>query len=88
MKLPVDIAILVSGAIIALSILFVGRWEISATAYGYGFSGGESGTDTNETSETVYRLDRWTGTVEQCGTDIEKLKQGTVAMVCPLRVPH
>jgi hypothetical protein len=75
--------IMFSGLLIATSILFVGRWQISAVGYGYG-----SG-DTASSSEVVYRLDRWTGRVEYCGPkfDQEKVAEGDpIAIQCPLRM--
>ena len=61
----VALSIVAAGLIIAASIVFVGRWQISATSYGYGYldsavPSGESHTEI----EAVYRLDRWTGKVE------------------------
>ena len=56
-------AILLAGALIAASVLFVDRWQISATGYGYATSGGPP----NETErDAVYRLDRWTGKIQYC----------------------
>ena len=55
-------AVIIGAVLIAASILFIGRWEITATAYGY--NGGEGNGDT--TSQTVYRLDRWSGRTEAC----------------------
>jgi hypothetical protein len=45
------LAIIFGAALIAASIGFIGRYQIAAT-----------GTD----SKTVYRLDRWTGSVDVC----------------------
>jgi hypothetical protein len=57
------LAIVVGALLIAGSILFIGRWQI--TAMGYGFAGGgERGADTAE--EKLFLLDRWTGDIEYC----------------------
>jgi hypothetical protein len=56
-------AILIGALLIAGSILFIERYQI--TAMGYGWSGGgEGGSDTSE--EKIFRLDRWTGEIEYC----------------------
>ena len=63
MKLALVLAVLAGALIIAGSILFIERYQI--TAMGYGWSGGgEGGSDTSE--EKVFRLDRWTGDIEYC----------------------
>lgn len=54
--------ILAAATLIAISILFIGRYQISAIGFGYG--GGASSADTD--TQAVYRLDRWTGKVEYC----------------------
>jgi len=57
--------VLLGAIIIAASILFIGRYTISAVGYG-------AGSD-NANTESVYRLDRWTGQLEDCqlgGSDI------------------
>jgi hypothetical protein len=56
-------AVLAGAALIAASILFVGRFEISAVGYGSG--PGEGATS----QEAVYRLDRWTGQIAYCSLD-------------------
>jgi hypothetical protein len=56
------LAILFAGLIISASTIFVDRWQISATGYGYGTSDDKRGY----AEDTVYRLDRWTGKVERC----------------------
>jgi hypothetical protein len=58
----IPLAVLFAGLLIAASIVFVGRWQISAIGYGYG--GGEGTPDTD--TQVVYRLDRWTGRIEIC----------------------
>lgn len=78
--------VLVGAVIIASSILYIGRWEI--TAAGYGFSGGSSTSDT--TDETVFRLDRWSGEIDSCISlrDPESMKglarTGRATMSCQL----
>ncbi len=52
--------VLLGAAVVAGSILFIGRYEISGIGYGYATAYG--GT----TMTAVYRLDRWTGKVEVC----------------------
>jgi hypothetical protein len=59
----VVLAIVIGALLIAGSILFIGRWQITAMGYGYA-GGGERGADTAE--EKVFRLDRWTGDIEYC----------------------
>lgn len=54
---------------IAASILFVGRYQISAIGYGYGYANGGAEQDRNprDVEEmAVYRLDRWTGMIDYC----------------------
>lgn len=53
-------AVLIGAALIAGSIAATGRYQISATSYG--FMNGDNET----TGEAVYRLDRWTGVIESC----------------------
>jgi hypothetical protein len=48
------LAVLAGSLVIAASILFIGRWEISAIP-----------GDTF----TVYRLDRWNGAIDHCAAD-------------------
>lgn len=55
-----ELAVLGAAAIIAASILFIGRWQISAVGLGYGYD------EDGYSSETVYRLDRWTGEIDTC----------------------
>jgi len=50
------IAILVGSLAISLSILFIGRYEISGYGEGTRFT----------SSTAVYRLDRWTGRIDVC----------------------
>ena len=63
MRLEIVIAVMLGALLIAGSILFIGRWQITAMGYGY-LGGGERGSDTNE--EKIFRLDRWTGDIEYC----------------------
>lgn len=53
-------AVIVGAVIIAASILFIGRWQIAAVGYGSGEG------DTSTTTESIYRLDRWTGRISNC----------------------
>ncbi|HWC63476.1 MAG TPA: hypothetical protein VG501_07625 [Rhizomicrobium sp.] len=55
--------VLIGALLIAASILFIERYQISAMGYGWS-GGGEGGSDTSE--EKVFRLDRWTGEIEYC----------------------
>jgi hypothetical protein len=48
-------AIIIAGALIALAVLVTFRWHIST------LSGGPS-----PPGNSIYRLDRWTGTVTKC----------------------
>lgn len=48
--------ILAAAILLAASILFIGRYQISATGSGPG------GHDL----DVVYRLDRWTGSIDTC----------------------
>ena len=74
--------ILVGAIVIATSILFVGRYQISAIGFGYAI---ESNPD-NDT-EAVYRLDRWTGKIDYClGTGFTPDR--SLDVVCPARVPE
>jgi len=75
--MKLELAILGGAALIAASILFIERWQISAVGYGSG-----SG-DTASSEETIYRLDRWTGRIDLCalgGSDpmgfFQKLSEG------------
>jgi hypothetical protein len=75
MRLSCTIPILAGAALIAGSILFTNRWEISGAA-------------NNDNPYSVYRLDRWTGTIEYCDADMAKLKENlgsedNVAIKCP-----
>jgi hypothetical protein len=91
MKWSREIAIVAGCALIAASILFTNRWEISATSYGY--MEGNKAT----TSEVVYRLDRWTGEIRSCGLNINAdlmeraSKDGAMVASCeypPIARPH
>jgi|GEM_PF-3254664 len=72
-------SILISG-----SIFFVGRYQIATIGYGYASTTDSPGGDT----ETVYRLDRWTGEIDRC---VEKAgldpKQSITRIECPARLP-
>ena len=74
--------VLAGAALIAASILFIGRWQISAIGYGY-----KDGDD-DTTKETVYRLDRWTGQIESCfpnmnqNVETEMKETGLVIVKC------
>jgi hypothetical protein len=52
-----------AGILVAASILFVDRWQISAAGYGYSTSA-DVGSETER--DAVYRLDRWSGKIEYC----------------------
>ena len=59
----VALSLLLGASLVAGSILFIERYQISAI--GYGFAGdGEHGSDNQD--EKVFRLDRWTGDIEYC----------------------
>ena len=49
------VAIVIAGALVALAVLITFRWDISA------LPGGPS-----PPGNSIYRLDRWTGTVTKC----------------------
>lgn len=53
-------AVLAGAIIIAASMLFVGRYQITGTSDG----------------GTVYRLDRWSGQIAQCGFAKFKIQDG------------
>jgi hypothetical protein len=53
----------IEALIIAASILFIERWQISAVGYAY-----PAGTQNSADTQVVYRLDRWTGQIEYCET--------------------
>lgn len=55
---------IIGAIIIAASVAFFGRYEISATSYGF------KDDPSNSTSEVVYRLDRWTGEIRECGVNM------------------
>ncbi len=78
--------VIFSGLLVAASIVFIGRYEISAEGFGYGANGDEQG----DNREAVFRLDRWTGEIDYClpGGDIEKMKKGTLTASCSLPVPN
>jgi hypothetical protein len=58
----IELAVLAGATMIAASILYIERYQISAVAYGY--TEGDDKTGTSD--EAVYRLDRWTGQLEYC----------------------
>jgi hypothetical protein len=63
MAMKLVLAIVAGALLIAGSILFIERWQISAVGFGYA-GDGERGSDTQE--EKVFLLDRWTGKIEYC----------------------
>jgi len=62
MKWLTPIAVLIGACLIAASILFIGRWQISAIGFGYK----EFGASPDNNTQGVYRLDRWTGSIDYC----------------------
>ena len=72
--------VLTGAALIAASILFIGRYQISA--YGYGYMEG----DKEQETETVYRLDRWTGNIVHCSLNqnngYDALNQKEILAAC------
>ena len=85
-----ELTVLAGAALVAGSILFIGRYEISAVAYAYAQSG-----DTGQTDEAVYRLDRWTGEIELCRTGMEGRKaierfnaEGRMLVTCKMPKPN
>jgi hypothetical protein len=56
-----SLVILVAAAIMAGSILFIGRWQIS---------GGDN------SNMTISRLDRWTGHIDVCMVDTTQSQTG------------
>jgi len=81
--MKVNWEILVGAALIALSVLFIGRWQTSAI--GFGYSGGEGTSDTD--TQVVYRLDRWTGRVEYCLAN-SLTSEGTLGVECPAKLSN
>lgn len=57
MTWSIQAAIVVAGVLVAASILLTDHWQISAI--GYGRTG-------DYASESVYRLNRWSGAIEHC----------------------
>ena len=57
------LAILFGCLTIAAAILFIGRWEISAVP--------------GDTPFKVFRLDRWTGTIDYCSPDVRIVAEGS-----------
>ena len=78
MNWHVPAAILLGCAAIAASVLLTSRWEIAAIGWGYG-----GRDDMPNTSAIVYRLDRWTGQIDQCEPDGERLATGELGQRCP-----
>ncbi|MDE2183148.1 MAG: hypothetical protein KGJ78_09005 [Alphaproteobacteria bacterium] len=66
---------LAAAALVAASILFIGRYQISAAG------GGEQAGARIE----IYRLDRWTGRVVSC--DESTTGPGTTRIECPANDP-
>jgi len=62
---------LAAAVLVAASILFVGRYQIS-------------GSDSRETYEHVFRLDRWTGKVDAC---VDNVGPGAGSIECPENDP-
>jgi len=64
---------LAAAVLVAASILFIGRYQISAIGYG----------ETHNASdvEVVYRLDRWTGKIDLCPKD--NSKADSTQIECP-----
>lgn len=60
MKWSVEAAIVAAGVLIAAAIMLTNRWQISAIGYS---AGGARG---GYASESVYRMDRWSGSIEHC----------------------
>jgi hypothetical protein len=56
-------ALLICAAMISASIVFIGRWQISAIGF-------QDSTESPFGTEAVYRLDRWTGEIDRC--DLQK----------------
>ncbi len=78
------IAVLLSGLLIAGSIVFIERWEVAAI--GYGFAGTDGAQDTE--TQAVYRLDRWTGHIDVCSPDVKTAQSGGFYYyTCPTKVP-
>ena len=61
------VALLAGSALIAASIAYVGRWQISAVS--------------SNGSEVVYRLDRWTGEIVTCRMERGLLDNDQIAEV-------
>src|SRR5580704_17083956 len=77
MAMKLVLAVVAGALLIAGSILFIERWQISAVGFGYA-GDGERGTDTQE--EKVFLLDRWTGQIEYCavgGSDPKGFAEST-----------
>ena len=77
----VVVAILAGSLAIAASILFVGRWQIAAAAYGYS----QSPASEDQDYEAVYRLNRWTGEVDYCDKVIAADRSSKIQ--CPAAAP-
>ena len=89
MRWDTPLAVLIGAILIAASIALTSRYQITAAGYGYGFKGGEGETDTSESDETVFRLDRWTGEIVACSTTtdpqqwLERMQRdGTSIAIC------
>ena len=61
--MKLELAVVTGALLIAGSILYIERWQITTIGYGF-LGGGERGADTNE--EKLFLFDRWTGTIEYC----------------------
>lgn len=66
---------LVAAVLIAASILFIGRYQISTSGVEYA----------SYMTVAVYRLDRWTGKVDMCDRDT---MDGNISVIkCPAKDP-
>ena len=56
--MPSSTAIIIGGGLVALAILFTNHWQIMQGSQGF----------------SVYRLNRWTGTIDVCMPDPATMK--------------
>jgi hypothetical protein len=73
----IETAIVAGAALIAMSIMVTGHYEIATLGYGYG--GGDSGSSD---VQVVYRLDRWTGAVDYCHA---RADGNAIVVDCPFK---
>ncbi len=69
MRFAIILAVSAGFLVVAASILFIDRYQISAIGYGYGYANGGAAEDRNPRDvdeEVVFRLDRWTGRIDEC----------------------